>query len=46
MTSPAEPRRIGYVVPRFPKLSETFILREMDALEERGWHTRTLESII
>lgn len=37
MTPPAEPRRIGYVVSRFPKLSETFILREMDALEEQGW---------
>lgn len=37
MTSPAELRRIGYVVSRFPKLSETFILREMDALEQQGW---------
>lgn len=29
--------RVGYVVSRFPKLSETFILREMDALERLGW---------
>lgn len=34
---PRDPRRIAYVVSRFPKLSETFILREMDALEELGW---------
>jgi len=34
---PAQPRRIGYVVSRFPQLSETFILREMDALEQEGW---------
>lgn len=30
-------RRVGYVVSRFPKLSETFVLREIDALEARGW---------
>lgn len=29
--------RIGYIVSRFPKLSETFIVREMDALQRRGW---------
>jgi colanic acid/amylovoran biosynthesis glycosyltransferase len=34
----SHPRRVGYVVSRFPKLSETFILREMDALEATGWH--------
>jgi colanic acid/amylovoran biosynthesis glycosyltransferase len=34
---PRDPRRIAYVVSRFPKLSETFILREMDVLEELGW---------
>jgi len=34
---PRDPRRIAYVVSRFPKLSETFILREMDELEELGW---------
>jgi hypothetical protein len=32
-----EPRRIGYVVSRFPKLSETLVLREIDALERLGW---------
>jgi len=34
---PRDPNRIAYVVSRFPKLSETFILREMDALERLGW---------
>jgi len=34
---PRDPRRIAYVVSRFPKLSETFILREMEALEALGW---------
>lgn len=29
--------RIAYIVSRFPKLSETFILREMIALEKSGW---------
>ncbi|MDA8195816.1 MAG: glycosyltransferase [Actinomycetota bacterium] len=29
--------RIGYVVKRFPRLSETFILEEMLGLEERGF---------
>ena len=31
------PRRIAYVVSRFPLLSETFILREIEALADRGW---------
>ena len=30
-------RRVGYVVSRFPKTTETFILREMQAVEARGW---------
>ena len=30
-------RRIGYVVKRFPRLSETFVLEEMLGLEERGF---------
>lgn len=34
---PRDARRLAYVVSRFPKLSETFILREMDALEQLGW---------
>ncbi len=34
---PRDPHRIAYVVSRFPKLSETFILRELDALERLGW---------
>ncbi len=37
MTPGPAVRRVGYVVSRFPKLSETFILREMDALEAVGW---------
>lgn len=28
---------IGYILSRFPKLSETFILRELDALTRLGW---------
>jgi colanic acid/amylovoran biosynthesis glycosyltransferase len=38
-------RSLGYVVSRFPKLSETFILREMDALERVGWHIQVLPFI-
>ena len=34
---PPAGRRVAYVVSRFPKLSETFILREMVALEAAGW---------
>jgi colanic acid/amylovoran biosynthesis glycosyltransferase len=29
--------RICYIVSRFPKLSETFILREMEEMERLGW---------
>lgn len=28
---------VGYVVSRFPKTTETFILREMQAVEANGW---------
>lgn len=31
------PRKIAYLVSRFPKLSETFILREMIAMRNDGW---------
>ena len=31
------PHKLGYIVSRFPHLPETFILREMDALEMLGW---------
>ena len=31
------PSRVGYVVSRFPKTTETFILREMQAVERHGW---------
>ena len=39
-------RRVHYVLVRFPKLSETFVLRELRALEEAGWSVAvdTLES--
>lgn len=30
-------KKIAYLVSQFPALSHTFILREMDALEEKGW---------
>ncbi len=30
-------RRIAYVMTRFPKITETFILGEMSALEQLGW---------
>jgi len=29
--------KIGYIMSRFPHLSETFILREMTELEKHGW---------
>lgn len=37
--APAEPTtpRVGYVVSRFPKTTETFIVREMDAVTPLGW---------
>ncbi|GAB4535839.1 MAG: glycosyltransferase family 4 protein [Anaerolineales bacterium] len=31
------PHRVAYIVSRFPHLPETFILREMIALEDLGW---------
>jgi glycosyltransferase involved in cell wall biosynthesis len=33
----ADGRRVAYVVLRFPSLSETFIVREINALRDRGW---------
>jgi len=30
-------KKIAYIISRFPLISETFILREMIALEESGW---------
>ena len=32
-----EPMKIAYLVSRFPSVTETFILREMDELERRGF---------
>lgn len=34
--SSPERRRVAYVMSRFPKLTETFILRELDAVERLG----------
>jgi colanic acid/amylovoran biosynthesis glycosyltransferase len=34
--NPAQPIRVGYVLKRFPRLSETFILNEMLELERQG----------
>ncbi len=36
--SSSKAKHIAYVVSRFPKLSETFIRREMAGLERLGWH--------
>src|SRR5207245_7078817 len=33
---PEESVRVAYIVSLFPKISETFVLREMEALRERG----------
>jgi glycosyltransferase involved in cell wall biosynthesis len=33
---PAPPLRVGYFVSRFPATSETFVVREMDAVRKRG----------
>ena len=30
-------RRVAYIVSRFPKTTETFIVREMQAVEREGW---------
>jgi glycosyltransferase involved in cell wall biosynthesis len=32
------PRRIAYIMSRFPHLPETFILREMITMEQLGWN--------
>lgn len=37
MAAKDEARRIAYLMTRFPKITETFILREMDMLEQLGW---------
>ena len=33
-----EPLRVGYVLKRFPRISETFILHEILELERQGLH--------
>lgn len=40
------PRRIAYIMSRFPKLSETFILREMIALNESDWDVQVYPLIL
>ncbi len=42
MTQPGELQRIVYVVSLFPSLSETFIVREINALIERGVDVRII----
>jgi colanic acid/amylovoran biosynthesis glycosyltransferase len=34
--------RVAYIMSRFPKLTETFVLYEIQALEERGIHVEVL----
>src|SRR6266404_5079965 len=34
---PLEPMRVGYIVKRYPRYSETFIVREILAHEQAGW---------
>ena len=36
MTRDRPPLRVGYILRKFPALSETFVLNELLALEERG----------
>lgn len=40
------PGKIAYIMSRFPHLPETFILREMIALEELGWDVRPYPLIV
>ena len=42
VASPAAPARVAYVMSRFPKLTETFVLGEILALERRGVRSRPL----
>lgn len=37
---------IAYIMSRFPHLSETFILREMDELENLGWEIKLFPLVI
>jgi colanic acid/amylovoran biosynthesis glycosyltransferase len=37
MSTTSPPRRMAYVASQFPKLTETFILREVMKMEERGF---------
>ena len=39
-------RTIAYVMSRFPNLTETFILREMDELERQGWRVALYPLIV
>lgn len=38
--------RVGYIVSRFPKITETFILREMLALEEAGFRVELFPLVL
>lgn len=45
MSESSAPPTVGYVMSRFPKISETFILREMTQLEADGLHLEVLPLI-
>lgn len=40
------PGRVAYVMSRFPRLTETFIVREMDALRARGWDIQVYPLVV
>lgn len=40
------PKKIAYIVSRFPHLPETFILREMIELERQGWQVELYPLVI
>jgi colanic acid/amylovoran biosynthesis glycosyltransferase len=39
-------RKVAYIVSRFPKISETFILREMIAIEQKNWDVSLFPLIV
>ncbi len=40
------PARIAYIMSRFPRLTETFILREMDELRYRDWDVQIYPLVV
>ncbi|MCB9155659.1 MAG: hypothetical protein H6645_00900 [Caldilineaceae bacterium] len=45
MNTPNSPLRVGYIVRSFPRLSQTFILNEVLALEAQGVQVRIFSCI-